>query len=65
MIKKLYEVVMTTQNPSADKRGYFSTRAKAEKEIVRLSKVCTNKEYYGEIVFEIKEETLVIDSPAD
>jgi hypothetical protein len=55
---KIYKLIMTTDNLSADESGYFSTKEKAQNEQKRLMKICTDKEYYGNIIFKIEEDSI-------
>jgi len=55
--KNFYELVMSTQNPSADKRGYFETKEEVEKVIQKWEKIIERDEndYYGITTFEVNE----------
>jgi len=60
--KLIYKVTMTTQNPSADDYGYFSSEKKAKDFIKRKEiTVKAQPDYYGETYFEINSLLIDID----
>lgn len=63
-----YELIMTTSNPSADKKGNFSTREKAEAEAKKWEKIVKKEaDYYGPTTFEIEKRfhSLYLDEGID
>ena len=67
-LMKLYRVIMTTQNPSEDRMGLFSTKEKARKEVEKYEEIVSSgsmKEHWGETSLVIEEEILSIDVGID
>jgi len=63
---KLYEVIMESTNPSAGKRGYFSSLEKAEAEVEKWREYAKDEEgYWGKVTFEIFDKTYDLDSGLD
>ena len=67
---KLYEVIMESTNPSAGKRGYFSSLEKAEAEVEKWREYVKDEEgdeegYWGKVTFEIIDKTYDLDSGID
>lgn len=55
-MKTIYQLKMNTQNPSADKSGYFETKEEVEKVIKKWEGIIDrngSEDYYGITTFDI------------
>lgn len=52
----IYKLIMTSHNPSADRKGYFITNTELLKTQAKWEKITKeDPEYYGETTFEVEK----------